>query len=307
MHLFAPKYYKNFKCIASECKHSCCANWEIDIDKEALRRYESANSSYKDAVISSIYTDKADGVSHFRLNSDGRCSHLDSDGLCKIILELGENYLCDICREHPRFYNNTKRGLEVGIGAVCEEACKIILESGDYAVIEAIGTADGKAPSFAFDAISEREKIYSILSDRSLHYEKRLSEIRNLYRISLESFLDSEWRCTLSELEYIEEKNASLFGRYSSTVTAPAEREIYLERFLAYLIYRHASEAKSERDFRKALAFSLFCERLFASMIADTKPKSFEDIINLARIISMEIEYSTENKDSILMDMEFII
>ena len=28
--------------------------------------------------------------------------------LCRIILNLGEDALCDICREHPRFYNFTK-------------------------------------------------------------------------------------------------------------------------------------------------------------------------------------------------------
>ena len=307
MHLFAPKYYKKFKCIASECKHSCCVDWEIDIDKAAVKRYKSLKSDYKDTLISSIYTDKTEGVSHFKLKKDGKCPHLNDIGLCKIILELGEDYLCDICREHPRFYNCTARGCEVGIGAVCEEACKIILESDGYSEIEAIGEAKGNAPIPAYDAAAERERIYSILSDKSAPYESRLSKIRKMYKINLAAFSDDEWRCTLSELEYIEEKNASLFGRYSSTVTAPAEREIYLERFLAYLIYRHASEAKSERDFRKALAFSLFCERLFASLIKAENPKNQDELINLARIISMEIEYSTENKDSILIDMEFII
>jgi lysine-N-methylase len=307
MQLFAPAYYKNFKCTASKCRHSCCINWEIDIDKSSIKRYKSLNSDYKDTLISSIYTEKTEGVSHFKLKKDGKCPHLNDVGLCKIIIELGEDYLCDICREHPRFYNYTSRGCEVGIGAVCEEACKIILESDSYSEIESIGEAKENAPPPAYDAAAERERIYSILSDKSTRYENRLSEIRNMYKISLDAFSDDEWQCTLSELEYIEKNNATLFECYSSTVTAPAEREIYLERFLAYLIYRHASEAKSERDFRKALAFSLFCERLFASLVKAVNPKSQDELINLARIISMEIEYSTENKDSILIDMEFII
>ena len=36
MKLFAPEYYKQFKCIADKCTHSCCIGWEIDIDEEAL-------------------------------------------------------------------------------------------------------------------------------------------------------------------------------------------------------------------------------------------------------------------------------
>ena len=307
MHLFAPKYYKNFKCLASECKHSCCVDWEIDIDKKSINRYKSVNSGYKEAILSSIYKDKYCGVSHFRMSSDGRCPHLDSNGLCKIILELGEDYLCDICREHPRFYNRTIRGCEVGIGAVCEEACRIILESDSYFEMEEIGNVQGNPPKLDYDATYERERIFAILSDKSLPYENRLNEIYKTYEICLESFSDDEWRSTLSELEYMEENNASLFAFYSSSALVPGEYSIYLERFLAYLIYRHASEAGTERDFRRALAFSLFCERLFASLIKAENVENQDELINLAQIISMEIEYSTENKDSILIDMEFVI
>ena len=41
MKLYAPKYYKNFKCIADRCPHSCCIGWEIDIDRTTLTKYES--------------------------------------------------------------------------------------------------------------------------------------------------------------------------------------------------------------------------------------------------------------------------
>ena len=36
MDIFAPSYYKKFKCIADKCHHNCCIGWEIDIDDEAL-------------------------------------------------------------------------------------------------------------------------------------------------------------------------------------------------------------------------------------------------------------------------------
>ena len=40
MKLYAPSYYKKFKCIADKCEHSCCIGWEIDIDEETLEKYE---------------------------------------------------------------------------------------------------------------------------------------------------------------------------------------------------------------------------------------------------------------------------
>ena len=40
MKIFAPSYYKNFKCLADRCTHSCCIGWEIDVDADTLLRYE---------------------------------------------------------------------------------------------------------------------------------------------------------------------------------------------------------------------------------------------------------------------------
>ena len=41
MQLFAPTYYKKFKCIADRCQHNCCIGWEIDIDGETPERYKN--------------------------------------------------------------------------------------------------------------------------------------------------------------------------------------------------------------------------------------------------------------------------
>ena len=35
MILRVPEYYEKFSCIASRCKDSCCAGWEIDIDEDS--------------------------------------------------------------------------------------------------------------------------------------------------------------------------------------------------------------------------------------------------------------------------------
>ena len=140
MKLYAPKYYKNFKCIADKCEHSCCVGWEIDVDKDTLEKYKKLESGYGAAIRGSISTED---TPHFKLSADDRCPHLDERGLCKIILSVGEDYLCDICREHPRFYNYTSVA-EVGIGMSCMEAARIILSSPDYPLIEEIGNIDAE-------------------------------------------------------------------------------------------------------------------------------------------------------------------
>lgn len=287
MKLYAPKYYKSFKCIADKCEHSCCVGWEIGVDGETLKRYERLEGGYGDAVKRSICRD---GEPHFKLCADDRCPHLDERGLCKIILNLGEGYLCDICREHPRFYNYTDVA-EVGLGMSCVEAARTILASPDYMSMEEVGevSADGE---IEFNGRLMRNKVYETLSDNTLGYNERLTKIYADYGIYLED--DEVWRERLSELEYLDEGHRNLFMHYSS-LRRPEGVDEYLERFLAYLLYRHCTEAFDAEDFALRLSFCLFCERLAASLVVFEGASSLGEFAALASIISEELEYSEEN------------
>jgi lysine-N-methylase len=292
MKLFAPKYYKEFKCIADKCTHSCCVGWEIDVDPYTLEKYSSLGRGYGDNVKKSIVGDEP----HFCLGENERCPHLDKKGLCRIITELGEDYLCDICREHPRFYNETVQGKEVGLGMACEEACRIILSSDDYQSMVELGYLDGEKTDIELDTISFRQEVYSVLSNRAIPYSERLEKIYAQYSVSPKSFNDKEWHSTIGELEYLDPTHKELFLGYSSDINAPQEQEKYLERALAYFVYRHCAEAYDYEELCARLGFCLFCERLLASLASTTD----SDIFLLARIISEELEYSTDNTENII-------
>ncbi len=121
MKIRVPEYFTGFKCIADKCKDSCCIGWEIDIDDRARAKYEALDTPLGREI--------CEKTSHgcFPLKEKGRCVFLDERGLCRIISELGDGYLCDICREHPRYYGVCKGGYEGGLGLGCEEAARIIL------------------------------------------------------------------------------------------------------------------------------------------------------------------------------------
>ena len=288
MKLYAPKYYKNFKCIADKCEHSCCVGWEIDIDSATLQKYEELENGYASLIKDSI---SREDTPHFKLSLHDRCPPLDADGLCRIISEFGEDYLCDICREHPRFYNYTNVA-EVGIGMSCEEAARIILSSADYASQEEIGEVDADTEDLCFDGREERREVYGILQNDSLPYKVRLDKIKEKYCVN--EGVDGEWLSLLESLEYLDNSHKELFMTYSSQL-CPKDKDGYLERFLAYFIYRHCTEALDTEDFCSRLSFCLFCERLFASLICNKKAETLKEIANLASIISEEIEYSEDN------------
>lgn len=297
MKLYAPKYYKHFTCIADRCKHSCCIGWEIDIDPDTMEKYTDAECDYSDKIRESI---DASDTPHFRLYADERCPHLDERGLCRIITKLGEEYLCDICREHPRFYNDAPHGKEVGLGMSCEEACRLILTSDNYSEITEIGEICGEAEG-GFDTLSLRNQIYSILSDRSVPYQKRIEKIHEEFGVSPAVLTDNNWHDVLDSLEYLDDSHRKLFASYSSDLSTPAELELPLERALAYFVFRHCTEAEDELEFRASLGFCLLCERLIASVA-----KSGYEIFEVARTVSEEIEYSEDNTDAVKMEFRFI-
>ena len=299
MTIRAPKYYTNFKCIADRCRHSCCVGWEIDIDSATMSKYASLSGDYGKEIKNSI---EAEEVPHFKLCEDERCPHLDERGLCRIISNVGEDYLCDICREHPRFYNDTARGKEAGLGLSCEEAARIILSSDEYDQMICVGEMESSLDVPEFDAVEKRERIFEILRDRTVPYNIRLKQIYTEFDVFPADLLDSEWVELLNSLEYLDESHRELFSVYRSDLSTVEEYEPLLERALAYFVYRHCSSATNESEFSASLGFACFCERLLSSLILY---RDADSAIDYARIISEELEYSEDNTDAIKTEFLF--
>ena len=291
MKLYAPAYYQNFSCIADRCTHSCCIGWEIDVDPDTLLLYQKLEGSYADAIRESIAYDP---TPHFALCRHDRCPHLDDQGLCNIIKAYGQGALCEICREHPRFYHQTPHGAEAGLGLACEQACRVVLSSDDFDRMIEIGEVEGEADIRAFDATLPRARVFGILKDASLTYEHRLARICDAFGVCLHTLTESQWCELLCTLEYLDEQHRALFMLYSADAEVLPPSYPILARALAYFIYRHCSDAVSEADFAASLGLSLFLVQLLTSLIA-----AGQHAQDAARIISEEIEYSEDNTDAL--------
>ena len=158
MNIWVPDYYRDFHCIASRCRHTCCAGWEIDIDEEALQRYLSEQGLLGEKLRASIETE---GTPRFRLDERERCPFLTEENLCELILERGEEALCQICRDHPRFRNFWTGRIEIGLGLVCEEAARLILtREKPMELVLLSGDGKGRLPEDELYLLSEREKLF---------------------------------------------------------------------------------------------------------------------------------------------------
>lgn len=290
--VYYPSYYKDFHCIADKCTHSCCVGWEIQVDAKTLNNY--ANLERKDIL------------SHIRdceiiLTNDGRCPFLTENGLCKIIASLGEDCISEICREHPRFYNGVCGRIECGIGASCEEACRIILSSDGYRDMYPSLTEE-KNPAFEsdFDTASHREYLYSVISDKALPYAQKIALIKEKYNLAKSIHSPAEWVDILAELEYLDVSHRGIFSIGGSPLNTEAEK--LCERFLAYLIFRHVSVSESRLNLSARLGFCL----LICSVLEDflSEERAFTEAVDFVRVLSEEIEYSEENTSSLIFEFE---
>ena len=294
MKVYFPSYYNKFKCIAEKCRHSCCVGWEIEVDADTLKKYECRED---------ISRHVSDGV--IQLSEGDRCPFLTECGLCRIISELGEEYTSVICREHPRFYHRIGERVEGGIGMSCEEAARIILTSDSYRDFISTEKQSVSVPNEALvDTLGEREKIYRILADKALPYRDRIAKIRDEYALPKSVHTKEEWRDIFSELELLGESHRELMsiGEYEEN----EENSVYFERFIAYLVFRHVSIAESADNLRARLAFCLLLAQILESYVSQNAGSESE-IVDAARIISEEIEYSEDNTSALIFEMECVL
>lgn len=132
MKQIVPDFYTQFSCKAGDCRHTCCSTgWEIDIDEKTAAVYTAMPGAIGTALRQAM-AQHEEGGWQFNLTK-GSCPFLQPNGLCQLVLTLGEDSLCDICALHPRFYEEIDTASEPvelgGVGLCCEKSCELLLAS----------------------------------------------------------------------------------------------------------------------------------------------------------------------------------
>ena len=283
MRYIKPDFYDDFRCIASACRHSCCAGWEIDIDEDTADYYAELPGDIGDALRAHI---SVEPEPHFVMTDDGRCPFLRGDGLCRLILTLGEDALCDICAEHPRFYNFTGGREESGLGLCCEEVVRLLYSSDAPLgfIVEDDGEPDEDSAEENENYIL-REKIFRELADRTRPLYRRMAAACALGGTEMPPLDLPSWAELYSGLEQMHESWGTALDslRGINAFTVPSLPRY--ERLAAYFVYRHF-------DSSETLRFAMLSTVIVAALDSVSPPEWHEE--NL-RMYSEEIEYSDEN------------
>ena len=291
-------YYPKFKCIANKCKHTCCAGWETTIDEKTLNEYRAETSTFSTYLKKGINFKK----STFKMGKARRCAFLNDEGLCNIILNLGEDRLCQICRDHPRFKSGFCGVTETGLGFCCEEATRIILSfdekiepilvKGDNACIEL---------DFCEKALFDfRTLVLGILQDRTISINDRINKVLSLINADFNNIDFTKIVKTYLSLKRL---NKSWTARLKSLKNRPFNTVIdkslslYCEQFLVNSVYRHVTTAEdivSAQSIIVAIILSWFIIQNIYS-VELIKNEEFATIVDVVREFSAEVEYCPQN------------
>lgn len=133
-----PDYYCEFHCTADKCPDTCCAGWQINIDRKSLKKYMHQKGDFGSRLKNSI---DADEGCFYRY--DSRCAFLNEENLCDICLEMGEEHLCRTCADYPRHTEEYENVRELSLSLSCPEAARIMLQKNERTVFLR-ETEDGK-------------------------------------------------------------------------------------------------------------------------------------------------------------------
>lgn len=173
-----PDYYKKFKCTADACEDTCCAGWQIVIDRKSLKNYHAVRGNLRRWIRSSI--DWKKGV--FKQDSSKRCAFLNEQNLCNLYTALGEKSLCRTCTLYPRHIEEFEGVREISLSVSCPEVAKLLLstkEPVNFLSYQKPGEEEYEDfDIFLYSKLADaREVILKILQNRSLSIPVRAGAI----------------------------------------------------------------------------------------------------------------------------------
>lgn len=294
-------FYGNFKCRAGECKHTCCAGWEIDIDDISLERFRSYDGELGKKMKEVIAFD--DGEYHFINDENDRCPFLRGDGLCQLIIEKGEDDLSDICALHPRFYFDIDDFWFSGHGMACEvvsdqlvsslkgrDLCFIIEDEENY-IEDNKKDLKGLLKLMSFDSSNIKMHLSDYIKEKAFFDTKICHSI-----ISKTEEIDNEWLKEIAGIDKI--SNEELMQFYSK------DKEFIdaCDRIYQYIFYRALEKVHdhSLETIEKYAAVN--CQYVIMYLMAN-KDMTLSDAV---RRWSQQIEYAVENSEYVMTEVERI-
>lgn len=122
-----PAYYDEFRCLAGQCRLSCCKGWHISFDKKdyLALKHEKCSPQLNQMLENSLRRIRRGPLAQIHYGEfampGGICPLLREDSLCALQAEKGPQALPLVCRTFPRSETALPSGyLERSLSPACE-------------------------------------------------------------------------------------------------------------------------------------------------------------------------------------------
>ena len=285
-----PTFYHTFQCKANQCHHTCCQKWTIDVDEETAKLYQTLPTPLGEDLRKFMTVDD-EGYYFMFSDKQPTCPLLREDGLCRVVLELGEDSLCDTCHMHPRFYKYIEDLELCGVGLSCEESVEKLLTTEGDQLLFTIEDDDGE---FTAEDHPVLENIFDLLAlginpaichftlNHSIHY---CQELVTVYKKT--EPIDEEWTNQLAHLE------AMLSSTTASTTMDLLKADTIdvsaLNKVYQYILYRQI-DMLAEYSLESLVRYA-FDATVFIALLTH----QFGNLPEQIRRWSEQIEYDEDN------------
>lgn len=285
-----PTFYHTFQCKANQCHHTCCQKWTIDVDEETAKLYQTLPTPLGEDLRKFMTVDD-EGYYFMFSDKQPTCPLLQEDGLCRVVLELGEDSLCDTCHMHPRFYKYIEDLELCGVGLSCEESVeKLLATEGDQLQF----TIEDDDCEFTAEDRPVLENIFDLLAlginpaicqftpNQSIHY---CQELVTIYKKT--EPIDEEWTKQLAHLEAIlssTEVSTTMDLLKADTIDVSALNKVY-----QYILYRQI-DMLAEYSLESLVRYA-FDATVFIALLTH----QFGNLPEQIRRWSEQIEYDEDN------------
>ena len=285
-----PTFYHTFQCKANQCHHTCCQKWTIDVDEETAKLYQTLPTPLGEDLRKFMTVDD-EGYYFMFSDKQPTCPLLREDGLCRVVLELGEDSLCDTCHMHPRFYKYIEDLELCGVGLSCEESVeKLLATEGDQLQF----TIEDDNGEFTADDRPVLENIFDLLAlginpaicqFTANHSIQCCQELISLYKET--EPIDEEWT---KQLAHLEDMLASTTATNTTDLlNLDAQERATLNKVYQYILYRQI-DMLAEYSLESLVRYA-FDATVFIALLTH----QFGNLPEQIRRWSEQIEYDEDN------------
>lgn len=311
MQIEYPDYYNKFHCLAGDCPDTCCRDWEVDVDDDTFYYYKVQEGELG-AKLGSFLREEGE-LKYIPMKKDGFCPFLTEGKLCELCCRLGEEGMCQVCQEYPRYYMGIGHYEQIDLSLSCMEVGRLLFT--------------GAGP-IRYEKSEDEEEPWETLSDKEQEKLEEILKLRDAMVASLQQEDEAGEPCIcilpgeeadqtllgiLPELEILDAESGRILKEIEENYGTIREREPEFRRqyedllkrlftrFAVYLVFRYTLDSYYEGNLDAEKQLWERSLRLMLLMCVNEERKAgafgVGTMIQLAHRFSRQIEHSDENME----------